>query len=196
MPITSGKEFGEKIIAGMPADINDLPRAQKTTWFNAPNGKPTVFEMSKAVPFDPYSFVVGMFHDDEVIRIYTVPLVPPEPKPEEWKVRSPTRYILTRAAPTFVSEVMSLDVMADEIIDEWAQVADGMNSAEVEREAVIAHLESYGAEPLSPKSLIEELRDEVHLEDDEEEGVPPEVEAPSTPPVVVAPTPIASTVSS
>jgi hypothetical protein len=195
MAITTGQEFIDTIMAGMSSDINDLPQPQAVAWFNDPLGKATIFRMGQSVPFDEFSFVAGIFHDDAVIRVYTVPRKPPEPKPEAWTIRRPTRYILSRTAPTYVSETMNLEIMATEIIDEWDQLAVDMSSAEVEREAIIAHIEGFGTEAISGPSLIEELRDEVHLEEDDEDEEETEtaegVGAPPAPPVVVAPTPAA-----
>jgi hypothetical protein len=194
MAITTGKEFVDRIMAGMSSDINDLPQAQTAAWFNSPTGNATVFKTGEPVPFDEFSFVAGIFQDDTVIRIYAFPRKAPEPTPANWVVRRPTRYTLTRTAPTYVSEFMNLEVMADEIINEWDQLASGMSSAEVEREAIIDWLSTFGNEQLFGPRLIEEIRDEAHLETDEsDDDEPDEPEetgvGAAPPPPAVTPTP-------
>lgn len=196
MPITTAKELIDAVMEAVP-NITMLPRVQRVAWFPTVGAGPTAFKSGEEVPIDPSSLVFSIFHDDEVIRIYTLGKAAPTPKPDGWVAQPPTRYTLTKAAPTSVAEIMSLDTMAEEMINEWTNVESSMSSAEAEREAVIAWVASFGDEPISSSTLIQDLRDEVHLESDDDEdddidepevgvGVPPVVAAPV---VTIAPAP-------
>jgi hypothetical protein len=183
MPIMTAQELIRTIADAV--DIADLPQPQ-TAVLACPGAPPTKIELAKDVPFDPNSVVIGIFHDDEVIRIYSLGKAAPNPPPAGWKPSLPTRYVLTRTAPTYVSEVMSMDTMAAEMIDEWVQVAEGMNSAKAEREAVVAWLETFVPDMQSAmfNEIIADIREGVHVEpdddDDEEEEDEPEVVAAPT----------------
>jgi hypothetical protein len=169
--ITTIKAFSERILSGVQADIDDLRRGGGAMWFGP--GSPCFIELTKPLPFDEYSVAIAVFQNDSVIRVYTLPAVPPTPRPAAWKTREPMCYTLTKLAPTYVFETMSLETMADEIVDEWNELAVEMSSAEAEREAVIDYIESFGAEPIGAMTLAQEIRDEVHLEDDDDEGDEP-----------------------
>lgn len=193
MSITTAQEVIAAISEAV--EIGDLPQPQKAVWFPPPGfAAPTTIDLAKDVPFDPNSVVIGIFHDEDEIRIYSLGKAAPTPAPAGWKPSLPTRYVLTRTAPTYVSEAMSMDTMAEEMIDEWNRVASAISSAEVEREAVIAWLAGFGDEALpQAPSLIQELRDEVHLQDDDDDLDEPDdteadpTAAPAVPVVASAP---------
>jgi hypothetical protein len=162
--ITTIKEFGERILSGVHADVDELPKVAVVHW-NEMN-----FVHNEALPFDEFSLVIELFHEDDIVRVYTMPKAPPSnPPPKDWKPRHPTRYSLTKRGRDFVAETMSLTTMADEIANEWNQVALGLSSAEAERDAVVSYIETFGAEPINGVELAQEIRDEVHLEDDEDD---------------------------
>lgn len=164
--ISTITEFTDKILDGVGADINDLPRSSSMLWLG-PGGSPVFLEVKKAVPFDPSSFVVAIFHNDAVVRVYTLPLKQPTPVPDGWKVRPPQRYTLSRTASTYVCDEMSLDTMADEIVEEWNQLALEMSSADIELEAVKDYIE--GLPPTTTLGqLIEMLDAGLHHEEEEE----------------------------
>jgi hypothetical protein len=194
MTISTFKEFFEAVVENVRADIDDLPHGSMATWFPAPNGQPTVFKTGKVVPFDDGSKVYAIFQDDASVRVYTLGMAPPDPVPANWEGRAPTRYTLTKTAPTFVAETMTLEAMATEMAEEWNQIADGMNAADVELEAVIEYiegmLEGATSDGMVPKTvmltnLIDELREEAHrgddLSDDEPETEPAASAASSIP---------------
>jgi hypothetical protein len=179
--ITTVEQFRDRISDGVHADIDDMPRGMMVAWFGG-----TMWKPGEAVPFDEYSRVIAIFQNDDVARVYSLPAAPPNPIPGGWKVKSPIRYSLTKTAATYVAEVMDLTTFADEIINEWNEVALGMSSAEAEREAIIDHIESFGAEVLTGSVLVQELRDEIHLADDDDDSPDDEPNdepaAPSVPP--------------
>jgi hypothetical protein len=182
-------EFGERILEGAGVDIETLKHGQMVVWFPAPNGSPSVFKQGDPCPMDPMSRVIAIFQNDDVIRVYTL-AVPPEPKPDAWKPQPPACYTLSRTAPTYVIETMMLDVMADEIADEWSELADGMSSAARELEAVMAHIGSLD-ELIHRAQLLKELQEGLHHgADDEEEEIETTDEGVSDtmpPPAPVAP---------
>lgn len=176
MTITTIKEFSDALIEGVRADFEDLPKGSAFAWFPTVTNAPTVFRHGEQVPFDPYSRIIALFQDEGVAKVYSMPAAPPNPVPADWKSRAPTRYTLTKTAPTYFAETMSLDAMASELIDEWNQIADGVNAADMELEAVIGYIEDQLANTdgstdlISVSALLEDLRGEVHRGLDSDDG--------------------------
>jgi hypothetical protein len=179
------KEFYAAIVENVRAEIDDLPHGSMVTWFPDPNGRPTVFRQSKPCPLDPESIIFAIFQGPTDARVYTLGAPPPDPKPTGWTGRAPTRYTLTKTAPTFVAETMTLEAMANEMAEEWNQIADGVNAADIELESVIEYIEglAVGSGFVAKADLIEGLRNEDHrdLPDDEPETEPDASAAPSAP---------------
>lgn len=168
MAIKTIGEFGAAILEGVSVDIDDLPKGSMAAWFADPaTNRPTIFRVNAAVPFDAYSRVIAIFQGEETIRVYTLPAAPPEPRPADWKDQSPSRFTLTKTAPTYVAEVMNLDAMAALLIDEWDTLGD-TDSAEEELAAVIEYLRGKNL-----TSLAEALEAGEHHADDGE----PDLEA-------------------
>jgi hypothetical protein len=185
MPITTVKEFGEAILEGVRAPIDDLPKPALVAWFGL-NASLLYIEINKPNPLDRFSVVIAIFHDEEALRIYTLPAALPQGvsgsggkfvdgngNPVDWRIRAPSRSILSRIAPTYVTEAFpNLDVMADAIIDEWNMLADGISSADAELEAVIEYLETFPKGGVSVEHILDDLRAGAHHidEDDEDDG--------------------------
>ena len=186
MTITTVQEFGEAILEGVRTPIQDLPKPAQVAWFG-PNAGLVYIEINKPNPLDKFSVVVAIFHDDESFRIYTMPAaIPAEIKatpdgkftfpngsPADWRVRALSRSILSRLAPTYVTEAFpNLDVMADAIIDEWNMLADGVSSADAELEAVCDFIEAEIEAPTpfgGLQQLVDDLRAGAHHEEDDED---------------------------
>lgn len=189
MPITTIKEFSDALIEGVRADFNDLPKGSAFAWFPTTTGGPTMFKHGEPVPFDSYSRIIALFQDDGVARVYAMPAAPPNPVPADWKMRSPTRYTLSKQAPTYFAETMSLDAMADMLIEEWNEVAGELNAADFELESVLEYIEGLAVEGAMVNSnvILDGLRNEEHrgIEDDsdstETETEPVASAAPSVP---------------
>jgi hypothetical protein len=190
--LTSIKEFGERIAQGVETDPAELPQSQTAAWFG-PGGSLLYLELFKPNPLDrvagsallSYSVIAAIFHDDETIRVYTLPAAIPDPRPTDWKVRSPGRTTLTKTAPTYVTEAIPLDTMADLIIDEWNALAGASSPADAELAAVVDYIESLN-ETVSRERLVSDLTEGLHRgeaepDDDDDE---PEEPAPPALPVV------------
>jgi hypothetical protein len=174
MSIKTIQEFRDRIEEGVNADITDLPKGQSVAWFAPPGSNTaTMFRVLSDVPFDAYSTVIALFDQGDSITAYTLPKAPPELKPADWKVTSPCRYTLTKTAPTYLMEVMTIDAMADLIVDEWNLVADTMSSAEAEREAIADWLSSQPSTSHAT-GVAEIIRSGEYAEEDEEEDDAPE----------------------
>jgi hypothetical protein len=201
MPITDVKEFGQYIQDSAASDIDELPKCGTVGWFG-PNQGFMYFEVFKPNPLDRFSTIFAIFQSDDTIRIYQLPGAKPADFPEkDWKVRAPSRWTLTRVAPTYVSEAFSnLDTLADAIVAEFDELGEASTSADVELSRVLEFLEA--ASPLTPvRELVEQLGDLQHREiddDDDEEpetdpaGAAPTVSSPPTP-VPLAPVPPSTT---
>ena len=212
MPIETVQECLREIFAGVDGDIDDLPKGATVAWFHTNHFDkktstplPTIFRVSEVSPIDPFSRVMGIFHNDDVIRVYTLPTAPPTPRPEAWIDRPPTRYALSRTAPTYVAETMNLDAFAAETIKEWNALAhDGDEGPDADDEllAVVEYIERRNGETggmLALTKLVEELSEGAHRPDDEEEEEDTEPVPSTTPalPATATPTtPAAPTVSS
>jgi hypothetical protein len=196
--INDTKSFYSVLDAGTKAYLGRVPVATAVGWFGPRDATGatvglTFFQLpqrltdgtARAVPMsiDPFSVPIAIFQDDAMIRIYTLPAVVPEPRPDAWTDRAPRRFTLSKAAPTMVIEEMTLAVMADLIVDEWVGLAEGMSGADVELERVVELIDAM--EPEQPvganakewirkDDLIEALEAKEHRGVDEEEEEEPE----------------------
>lgn len=188
MAIETVEQFYKRIIDRVVVDVDELPKAMTAAWFVNPDTKsPTMFEVQKLVPFDPYSRVIAIFQSEETIRIFSLAAAPPVPPDPNWQARQPTRYTLSRLAPTYVAEILTLEGAADAIADEWNELA-GPDTAEDELGAVVEFVA--GLEPLIKRDeLLAQLNDGAHHDEEDEEEPAPVV--PMGPPKLVPPPPVA-----
>jgi hypothetical protein len=134
------------------------------------------------LPIDRYSVPMAIFQNDEVIRVYTLPMPIPKERPADWVDRGPRRFTFTKTAPTLVIEEMTLATIGAEIVDEWTQLAEEMTSADAELEKVVSLVEAMETDQpngtnlkewIRKQELLDLLEDKVHREteedDDEEE---------------------------
>jgi hypothetical protein len=188
MPITDVKEFGQYIQDTAVPDIDELPKCGTVGWFG-PNGNFMYFEVFKPNPLDRFSTIFAIFQSDDTIRIYQLPGAKPADITEkDWRVRAPSRWTLTRVAPTYVSEAFpSLDSIADAIIEEFDEQGEGATSADAELARVLDHLENAGA-LTTRDDLIAQLTDLAHRDVDDDDDEEPETDpAPAAPGVAAAP---------
>lgn len=176
MAIETFDQFRTRVLEGVVADIDELPRGSSAAWFNNPvTGKPTIFNVKEPAPFDQYSRVIAIFQDAHTIRVYTAASAPPDPKPADWPMREPTRYTLTKVAPTYVAEVMTLEALADAVVDEWNLVA-GPETPDDELASILEYIATLDT-VLERDKLLTSLRDGAHHEEPLEEPAPPALPA-------------------
>lgn len=189
--ISNMQEFQSYVKDGTRGYLDSVPIAAMAAWFG-PGGSQMYFQPLGQFQIDPYSTPIAIFHDDNVIRVYTLPSKVPDPKPAVWTDRRPRRYTFTKTAPTYVVEEMDLQLMADEIIDEWVVLAEATSSAEAELDKVIQWITD--EKPATIADIIVGLHEGAHRmtdddgdeeeEDDDASGggnvTPPP--APQTPP--------------
>lgn len=203
MPITDVKEFGQYIQDNAVPDIDELPKCGLVGWFG-PNGGFMYFEVFKPNPLDLYSTIFAIFQGDDTIRIYQLPGArPPAVAEKDWLVRPPSRWTLTRVAPTYVREAFpSLDSIADAIIEEFDELGEGSTSADAELARVLEFLENAPAlqsrdNLIASLSLLDhrETNDEDEEPETELAGVGAAPAAPAAPltPVPLTPTPPSTT---
>jgi hypothetical protein len=88
----------------------DVPRAARACWVD-PDHKAMLFKIGEESPFGAKDTVLGIFHDDAEIRVFTLPKERGELK----------RYCLSKQSPVFVLDTFSdLDMWIDEMADEFA----------------------------------------------------------------------------
>lgn len=176
-------ELRKYIQDNLIVDLDELPLGRSVAWFNNPStGQPTMIEFNSPLPFDTFSTVIAIFQTDHAFRVYTLPGARPDPVPNGWRDRAPTRFTLSKTAPTYCAEVMSLEAMARAIVDESNALAGG------EADLILEYIEEQ--DPVIDRDkLLAELRADAHLEptgggDEEEEEEPEgdEPERPTTPP--------------
>ena len=159
-------------------EVDELPHAQALGWFPGPNGQPTLLRRGEP-GLQPNTVIVEMFQNDDAFRVYAVSNDPKGPPP--------SRYTLSKTAPVYLIEAMSLETFMEEIAQEWREVAEDAetpeDAAEEERETVAVWLEKQ----IGQTQLAQQVRDGEHLEEDEpeENGVA----VSSTPTMAVAPPP-------
>lgn len=168
-----GKEIEE--LVGQP--IADLPQPDHFAWWHpeknngegkAPGGYVT-FKRGARHPWMPKLMVTAMFRDGEELRIYTLPAE--ELDPGQWGVR---RYFLSKKdSGSFEVEDIPLGLFAQLIADEWTLVAEGVRSAERERNQIVAYLETFDGSAADAAGAVSE--NQHWLE-------PPEPKGPEAPP--------------
>ena len=109
-------ELTQKIEEASGLTIDELPRMTGWSWFQGPDSKLVVVVLGQEFPLKAGAVTYAMFQDNEVVRVYTLSRDPSKASP-------PSRYTLTKSAPTYGAEVMSLDTFIDEIAEEWQIVA-------------------------------------------------------------------------
>lgn len=156
-------------------------RLMKVAWYPTPadgaapvgdpaHFKPTILEFGKKCPVSTNRTVFEMFENDAEIRAYCVGIGVPFAV-----VR------LSKSAPIFTIRELTLEAFIDEMADEWSELAESMSTAEKERTAIL----EYGLELPAEYTLgefLQDIRDEVHLEEVEDDDEPDEPEVPSAPP--------------
>ena len=144
--------------------------------------KPTVIKVGEKepCPFDPTAYVSSIFEDEDELRVYCIG-------------QEPARlecFRLNKSAPTWtMMDFFQLSAFADAIADEMVELRDSVSSAEAERAAIVQYGEEVNGDPAQPYSLTEfldDVKEGVHLVDDEEEE-PEEPEAPKLAAVPSAP---------
>ena len=195
--VVDSKTLDAYINRGIKRYVGKVPQATVVGWYGK-NGiewirLPTLKADGSAVvhplPIDPHSVPMSIFQNDAVIRVYTLPMPVPSPRPAEWVDRPPRRFTFTKTAPTVVIEEMSLATVGEEIVSEWVELAEEMSSADAELERVIDFVESLeSAQPpganlkewVRKADLIDALDGREHREvDDGEEEEETEQDAPN-----------------
>jgi hypothetical protein len=89
--------------------FGDVPIPKRAVWED-PGGSLMNIEINEPSPFDKNSIVLGLFHDDEEVRVYTLPKQRGEAK----------RYCLSKRGRTFVVETFSsLEMIIDSLAEEY-----------------------------------------------------------------------------
>jgi hypothetical protein len=94
--------------------LRDVVIPKRVVWED-PDGKTTSCDLNSNSPFDPASLVIGIFHDEEEARVYTLPKESGEAK----------RYCLSKRGRTFVLESLSsLEMVIDLMAAEYRAMHD------------------------------------------------------------------------
>lgn len=108
----------QKIVKMSGIDDAMLPIGRSYVWFGN-SGQPAVIRLGEKSPFNQRMGVVAMFHNQDEVRVYAVPI----DKPEKNEIPTPTRYTLSKTAPTFFVEALPQAVFEAEIADELSVLA-------------------------------------------------------------------------
>ena len=149
-------------------DPGKITMVMRYTWHPPmPGGKPTVFRHGKDSPIDTGYTIFGMFRSDDVIHVYLLWTATNADNSGEDSPHPPMRYFLEPQVATYGAESMPLDVWQEEFANALVETADGMTSAEREREAVVEYIHT------RPTATATELADaieaEEHLADDDDD---------------------------
>lgn len=98
--------------------FKDVPRSSRAVWVD-PAGAAMVFKIGEPSPFgdekNPADTVLGIFHDEDEIRVYTFPVKQGELK----------RYCLSKRGCVFVLDTFpDVDMWVDEMATEYASLID------------------------------------------------------------------------
>lgn len=203
MAFTTYGEIFQYIQENVRVDPESLPKATTAAWFAGPDKTITTVwridlkSKKGCVPFDEYLRIFYIFQDEDTIRAYCLPEPPTNPRPQVWEGdnRLPSRFVLTRTAPTYVAEVMTPDVWAEEVTRELNALIpdDDEPTADEELENVVEFLsEMHKATPpghsVKLDAVIQALQEFQHRPEESDEGDDGEPdEAPTTDAAAEAP---------
>jgi hypothetical protein len=153
-------------------DVDDLPAASVYAWWSPQYGKYQHFRLGEEHPWDKQLRVAFLFREDNAIRAYTVP--GPDWKPKEGDQHPLKRWILSKENQSYEVETLTLEGFIQGVADEWMVVAEGMTTADAERDRIVDFLKTKGWGVAA--DAVEALE---HLEGEDEE---PEAPAPSPAP--------------
>jgi hypothetical protein len=150
-----------EIRAMAQVDMSEVRKLVKWNWLSLDGMQ--AFDHGKKVPLNTNYTLMAMFRDDKEVRAYAAPVVEGAPY---------VCFVLTRDAPSYGVEQMSLDVFKNEVADELSELASGMERRELgrldEREDVVAFLRSPDAAGKTVEQLAAAIEAEEHIEGEEE----------------------------
>lgn len=153
-------------VGRLGVDIDDLPVAQVYSWWHPMYGKYQDFRHGERHPWDDGLLVVGLFRDDDEVRVYTV-RDKPTTGADKQDVSPFKRFILSKRNQSYEVELLTHEGFVESIADEWMVVAEGMTTADAERDRIVKFLKKKGFN--ASAELVEALE---HLEDEEDEPEP------------------------
>ena len=183
----TGKEIGERITA-KAGSVSEM--TLKISWFpnidsvsgmailgSCPENeragvlasmKPTAIQIGQSCPFAREQTVTGIFEDEDEYRVYAM------------GGDSLSRFRLSKYARIYSSTKMEINTFVDAVVDELVDLRDGVSSAERERAAVLEYGDAMSEPgehtPYTLQEFLEDIKEGVHLEGEEEEEVEPEPE--------------------
>jgi hypothetical protein len=127
--------------------------------------KPTTIQFGQPCPFAKEQTVAGIFDDENEYRVYAM------------GGDALSRFRLSKSARLYSVAKMEVDAFVDAIVDEIVELRDGISSAEAERAAVLEYGEAMAEPgdhaPYTLQEFLEDLKEGVHLEDDDEQDEDP-----------------------
>ena len=136
---------------------------------------PPLFTVGSECPLRRAYTIAAIFHDDEEVRVYCVDKRGASERLNGSDSLGPACYRLSKKAPTFVVERMTLDVLIQEVVREWQGIkAAGEDPLDEERLDVLERISDavtesgFGdTEPFS--TLLKELHATEEPDEEEEE---------------------------
>jgi hypothetical protein len=110
-PITVATLMAE-IVEMSGVDFSSVPIGKTYGWFNK-----LLFRLGAPSPLSDRMGVVAMFQNETEVRVYLYPIANPKDAREQEELAC-TRYTLSKAAATFFSEVLALEIFKAEIAEE------------------------------------------------------------------------------
>lgn len=168
------KDVADQIEKKAGVNVTSLPVGRRFMT-RAPDGQMVLIKVGEPWPVGKLdgSLVISLFQEDDDVRVYTLAVeaeAGKEPAP-------PTRYTISKHAPSIFSEMMTIETFIDEIANEWVMLDEGISTGERERAAVVSHLNEVARVPPWSNTMVERALNELaaqieageHLEDDEED---------------------------
>jgi len=148
-------------VSGM-AILSSCPENEKAGVLSSM--KPTLIQAGSPCPFAKEQVVTGIFEDEDEYRVYAM------------GGDSLSRFCLSKYARIYSSTKLEINAFVDAVVDELVELRDGVSSAERERSAVLeygeAMVEPGDHAPYTLQEFLEDIKEGVHLEEDEEDDEP------------------------
>jgi hypothetical protein len=168
------------------------------TWFDAPDGRPTVFAHGKPSPIDKGYIVIAMFAREEKIHVFLLWTATGNGGDES--PHPPMRYALETTVKTYGAFSMPLAVWQKKLADELVLADDDSGTAQEERDDVLAYLEALALEQDAVNATVagtlrqaaEDIEAGAHTGEDEDDSdeeaeTPPDGVSAGAPPQEAAP---------
>lgn len=195
---TTGADIMKQIFKEAGVDpASDLPLGDLLVWYGHPTdpSNPLEFRVGQASPLLASHTVVGLFHDEDEYRVYTLDLSGKPPKSP--KDGAPRCFHFSKKSPTYFAVLLpSVKTFVTAMALDWSVVAYDMQPVDRVRIEIAEYIRESKDEQGLPTMTLEDLAKSIesgeYEEEEEEEEDDDDKDDPEPEPGTPTPTPGAS----